>query len=143
MDIRLSKKSMIVLAILVLLMTGCSKGATQSGLTGASAVEIGEIEKNLDSTKTFVITGANFKFVVDGKENPTIEVNEGDTVKIEFTSTEGFHDWVVEEFGATGKVRAGNSTSVEFIADKKGTFEYYCSVGSHREMGMTGQLIVN
>ena len=134
---------MIVLAILALLIAGCSKGTTQSGLTGASAVEIKDIEQKLDSTKTFIITGANFKFVVDGKENPTIEVNEGDTVKIKFTSTEGFHDWVVDEFGATAKVRAGDATtSVEFIADKKGTFEYYCSVGSHREMGMKGRFIV-
>lgn len=144
----LSKKTSLILVIVALIMMGCSKSATQSGgLTGASAVEIEEIKNVLeakqDSTKTFVFTGSNFKFMMDAKENPTIEVNEGDKVKIEFTSTEGFHDWVVDEFGATSKVRAGDpSTSVEFIADKKGTFEYYCSVGSHREMGMKGKLIV-
>ena len=33
-------------------------------------------------------------------------------------------------------------TSVTFIADQEGSFEYYCSVGNHREEGMVGTLIV-
>ncbi len=33
-------------------------------------------------------------------------------------------------------------TFVEFTADKKGTFEYYCSVGEHRVNGMKGKFIV-
>jgi plastocyanin len=28
------------------------------------------------------------------------------------------------------------------VADKKGTFEYYCSVGQHRALGMKGKLVV-
>ncbi len=97
----------------------------------------------LDDAKTFVITGANLRFFINGAENPVIKVKEGDKVRIEFTSTEGFHDWVVDEFGAaTEKVNAGGSTFVEFTADKKGTFEYYCSVGKHRENGMKGVFIV-
>jgi nitrite reductase (NO-forming) len=39
-------------------------------------------------------------------------------------------------------VNGGETTSVEFVADKTGTFEYYCSVGAHRAMGMTGSLVV-
>lgn len=95
-------------------------------------------------TKTFVLTGENFKFLMDGQEAPELIVNEGDKVIIEFTSTSGFHDWVVDEFNAaTEKVNEGQSTSVEFIANKKGTFEYYCSVGQHRANGMFGNLTVN
>lgn len=93
--------------------------------------------------KTFVMTGENFKFVMDGEDNPTITVNKGDTVRIEFTSTQGFHDWVVDEFNAaTQKVQSPDSTFVEFVADQTGQFEYYCSVGSHRANGMWGTLIV-
>lgn len=33
-------------------------------------------------------------------------------------------------------------TSVTFVADETGTFEYYCSVGNHRGQGMIGKLIV-
>jgi len=94
-------------------------------------------------TKVFVLTGDHLKFRMDGVTNPDIKVKEGDKVRIEFTSTEGFHDWVVDEFNAaTSKVGEGSPTFVEFTADKKGTFEYYCSVGSHRAQGMKGNLIV-
>ncbi len=94
-------------------------------------------------TATFKLTGENFKFLMDGKENPELRVKKGDRVRIEFTSTQGFHDWVVDEFNASTKqVWAVNSTFVEFVADKKGTFDYYCSVGRHREMGMKGNLVV-
>ena len=96
-----------------------------------------------DSTKVFSLTGVNFKFMMDGKENPTLTVTEGDTVRIEFKSTEGFHDWVLDEFkAATSKVQAPDATSVEFTASTAGTYEYYCSVGQHRQMGMKGRFIV-
>ncbi len=89
-------------------------------------------------TKVFTVSGFNFGFNID-----KIEVNEGDTVTINFTSIDGFHDWVVDEFEAsTERVQTGKKTSVTFVASKKGTYEYYCSVGSHRANGMVGKLIV-
>jgi plastocyanin len=95
------------------------------------------------SVKTFIVSGENFKFIGNGEDNPDIRVNIGDTVRIEFTSTSGFHDWVVDEFNAaTERVSTGDRTAVEFVADKAGMFEYYCSVGSHRAQGMKGKLIV-
>jgi len=92
--------------------------------------------------ETFIITGENFRFMMNGKEAPELKVKVGTKVRIEFTSTDGFHDWVVDEFGATQQVQTGDSTFVEFIADKTGTFQYYCSVGSHRAKGMIGNLVV-
>ncbi|MEK6839730.1 MAG: hypothetical protein AABX72_02215 [Nanoarchaeota archaeon] len=93
---------------------------------------------------TFTLTGANFKFMMNGQENPELRVKQGDRVRIMFSATEGMHDWVVDAFGAaTQRVRSGDeATVVEFIADKTGSFEYYCGVGSHREQGMKGSLIV-
>lgn len=97
----------------------------------------------IESDVTITITGENFKFVVDGQDNPTLTVKEGDVVTIDFTSTSGFHDVVIDEFNAaTNQVKAGESTSVTFTASKKGTFDYYCSVGSHRANGMVGKIIV-
>src|SRR3989344_6052704 len=96
-----------------------------------------------EDVKVFVIDSSHLRFYMNGVENPTIKVKEGDKVRIEFTSSEGFHDWVLDEFNAaTTKVNPGESSSVEFIADKKGTFEYYCSVGKHRANGMKGKFIV-
>jgi len=88
--------------------------------------------------KSFDITGQNFEF--SAKE---IRVKQGDTVRINFSSASGFHDLKIDEFNvATKQLQDGGSDSVEFVADKAGTFEYYCSVGSHRQMGMVGKLIV-
>lgn len=90
------------------------------------------------STHVFDVAGVNFSF--DVKE---MRVKEGDTVTINFTSNDGFHDWAIDEFGAaTDRVRTGETSSVTFVADKVGTYEYYCSVGSHRQLGMVGTLVV-
>lgn len=72
-----------------------------------------------------------------------IRVKKGDTVRIVLSNTGGFHDWVLDEFSVrTPMIKDGETATVEFVADKTGSFEYYCSVGSHRQMGMKGMLIV-
>ncbi|MAZ56754.1 hypothetical protein CL653_03110 [bacterium] len=96
------------------------------------------IDGELTPTVEVSLDGFNF-----GYSQPTIEVNEGDVVKVTLTSTDGFHDWVVDEFSATtAKVQTGETSSVTFVADKAGTYEYYCSVGQHRQNGMVGTLVV-
>lgn len=73
----------------------------------------------------------------------TIKVNKGDTVKIVFTNIEGKHDFVIDEFNVKTEVLAENATqTIKFVADKVGSFEYYCSVQDHRQMGMKGTLTV-
>jgi plastocyanin len=90
------------------------------------------------STKAFTITGKNYSF-----DPKTITVKKGDLVKITLKNSGGTHDLKIDEFKvATAKLTNGQSATVEFTADKKGTFEYYCSVGNHRAMGMVGKLIV-
>ena len=102
-----------------------------SGTPAAQAAETGEV-------KSFTVIGDNFAF--DLKE---MKVKKGDKVRITFRNAEGFHDFKLDEFGvATAKLQADGEETVEFTADKTGTFEYYCSVGKHRDMGMKGNLIV-
>jgi len=101
-------------------------------------------EAELEADVTIVMTGENFKFAVDGEDNPDITVSVGDVVTVEFSSAQGFHDFVVDELdAATAQVRETDGmTSVTFTATEAGSFEYYCSVGSHREQGMVGNFIV-
>lgn len=90
------------------------------------------------TVKEFTVDGTNFKFMP-----AEIKVKKGDTVRILFKNTQGFHDLVIDEFEVkTNQIQAGDEEEVEFVADKTGTFEYYCSVGQHRQMGMVGKLIV-
>lgn len=94
--------------------------------------------ENTDGEKMFMVHGKNFNYDVT-----EIRVKKGDVVTIHFMSTGGFHDIVIDEFNArSAKINTGGSTSLTFTADKLGTFEYYCSVGSHRANGMVGKLIV-
>ena len=90
------------------------------------------------SVQTFNLTGKNFEFSL--KE---MRVKKGDTVRINFESMEGFHDWTIDEFAAaTEQVDPGTLTSVEFVADKTGAFEYYSSFEGDEAEGMVGQLFV-
>ena len=92
----------------------------------------------VQKTDTFLVTAQNFSFSL--KE---MRVKKGDKVRITLTNTEGSHDLVIDAFNVnTGRLAAGETKTVEFIASKTGTFEYYCSVGEHRNMGMKGNLIV-
>lgn len=107
--------------------------------------EEGMMEEGVDGAMmegtehTFDVEGVDFAFDVT-----EIIVKKGDTVTINFTSTMGYHDWVVDEFeAATEQVTPDDGvTSVTFTADEAGTFEYYCSVGNHRAQGMVGNLVV-
>jgi cytochrome c oxidase subunit II len=104
---------------------------TMDTSTAPSTAAMGE-------TKEITLTANNFKFDMN-----EIKVKKGDTIKLTLKNIEGFHDWRVDEFKANTKVlKAGESETITFVADKSGTFEYYCSVGQHRAMGMKGNLIV-
>lgn len=90
------------------------------------------------AVKEFTVTGKNFSF------SPTIlSVKKDDRVKITFKNTGGFHDFRIDEFSVASKqFRGGQEEVLEFVADKVGSFEYYCSVGAHRATGMKGTLTV-
>jgi len=72
-----------------------------------------------------------------------IRLRQGDTVRLTFEVRAGFHDWKIDAFGAaTKQMSRGQKDTVEFVVDRAGTFEYYCSVGNHRAQGMVGRLVV-
>jgi len=90
------------------------------------------------TTKEFTLSASSFKYDIT-----EIRVKKGDTVKITLNNTGGMHDWMVAEFNAkTKQITDGQTDTISFVADKAGEFEYYCSVGNHRAMGMVGKLIV-
>lgn len=89
---------------------------------------------------TFNISGGSFYYVPN-----MIRVKEGDRVRIVFSNMGGTHDLVLPDFDVrTGVTSTGESDTIEFVADKTGSFEFYCSVGGgyHREMGQIGTLLV-
>lgn len=108
---------------------------------GVDEEEVAEEGEQADSeVKEFVVSGENMRFSME-----EIHVNEGDTVRIVFSSNDAgmMHDWVLDEFDAqTRELGNGEEETIEFVASAAGEYEYYCSVGNHRQMGMVGTLIV-
>lgn len=139
---------LIILTIGMFSLSACQQTAPKTDTTSTSETQqIQDTTSDVQPTETkkvtFNITGENYKFIMDGQENPDIKVKAGTMVRVDFQSTEGFHDWVLDEFSAaTKQVQAPDSTYVEFLADQPGEYEYYCSVGQHREQGMYGKFIV-
>lgn len=93
---------------------------------------------NTTAVREIVVTGSSFKF------DPTeIKIAKGEKVKIILKNSGGVHDLKIDGLNVGTKViNAGATDSFEFTADKTETFEYYCSVGNHRQQGMVGKLIV-
>ncbi|KKS17610.1 MAG: Blue (Type 1) copper domain protein [candidate division WWE3 bacterium GW2011_GWC1_41_7] len=72
-----------------------------------------------------------------------ITVPVGSRVKIVMTAADTMHNFNIDELGVKIPItREGSTSTVEFTADQVGEFEYYCSVGQHRQNGQVGTLIV-
>lgn len=71
-----------------------------------------------------------------------IRVKKGDRVRVTVTNTKGIHDFTLDEFGVKQETPLNEKTVIEFVADKTGAFEYYCSKPGHRARGQWGKLIV-
>jgi nitrosocyanin len=109
-----------------------------TGTTASSSATSTATGSVSSTVKTFTVEGGNFYFAPK-----TLTVNKGDTVTITFKNSGGIHDFKIDEFNvATARISGGQSQTVTFVADKAGSFEYYCSVGTHRQMGMVGTLTV-
>ena len=137
------KKTIIILLILALLVFGCSKQTIIMNDAQETEIEDSNIgaREEINSpgdVKEFTIDGSSFKF------SPNIlTVNKGDIVRINFVNTGGKHDLRVDGYNVGTKIiDEGQSDTLEFTADRSGEFEYYCSVGEHRQIGMVGKLVV-
>jgi len=88
--------------------------------------------------KSFTVTAQGLSF--SPKE---IKVKKGDTVQIKFVNAGGFHDLRIDGYNVgTKQIQSPGEETFQFVADKAGTFEFFCSVMNHRQLGMKGNLIV-
>lgn len=96
------------------------------------------VSKPAEEVKEFKMTAKQFSF-----EPSTIEVNKGDKVRLIVTSTDVPHGIAIREYGINERLDVGKPVTIEFTADKEGTFTAYCSVfcGSGHS-GMKGKIII-
>lgn len=113
---------------------------TVSNAATGTVVEY-SLESNIvDGKMVFVGKGGD----IDGQVNPDLKAGVGDTVKVHLTSGEGaMHNFYLDEFNVkSADVMGQDGVTVEFVAGREGTFEYYCAIPGHRQAGMFGKLIV-
>jgi cytochrome c oxidase subunit 2 len=111
-----------------------SGGGAACGPQGCGGMALGD-----SSLKEFVIKATKFAF-----SPSTITVNRGDRVRLTLQNVEGVHGLSISEFRVNLQPAAGQSQTVEFTADKAGTFNFACTVycGSGH-LKMSGKLVVN
>ncbi len=90
-------------------------------------------------TQELTVAGNEFSF-----SPSSITVKKGQTIKITFKNVGKYpHNFTISDLNLhTKTLQPGETDSIEFTADKVGTFEYMCTVDSHAEKGMKGTLIV-
>jgi len=150
------KSLMIILIIALFVMAGCtSKQVSNDNVIDDPNSENGAMMEDNESQGTtmdnpnsdpmmgsiqeFDMIAKNWEFIPN-----TITVNKGDKVILHITSADVKHGFALSEFGINQDINPGETTTVEFTADKSGEFNFRCSVFcGEGHKGMEGQLIVN
>lgn len=122
------KKEILALILLLVVLVG-----TPAGVLGY------ESYLRSQTPNEFTIVGENGRWKPD-----IIRVNQGDKVVLRLTSGDVVHGLALPAFGVMeDDIYPGKFTTVEFVADKVGTFPFFCTViCSPRHAQMKGELIV-
>lgn len=126
------KKSLVqlctIMIMMIMLLSACGSTDNTTNKSDTNTTT----EKVDDNIK---VTAKDFSF--DKKE---IHVKQGDKVRVTLESDDGGHGFAIPAMN----VNIQGNDSAEFVAVKKGTYDYHCSImcgTGHSEM--TGKLIVD
>jgi len=110
---------------------------TYSDLTGETA-PTPTVTPPTSSVKEFNLTARQWEFIPS-----TITVQKGESVRLNIQSIDVTHGFAITAFGVSETLTPGNTVTVEFVADKAGTFSFFCTVFCGLgHSGMRGTLIV-
>jgi heme/copper-type cytochrome/quinol oxidase subunit 2 len=89
--------------------------------------------------REFTITAKDFRF-----SPARVEVTQDDLVKLTVRSEDVAYSLTIDEYRVSRRVPAGGVTTLEFRADRPGTFPFYSNLTSDsRHSQARGQLIVS
>lgn len=150
------KATLFLVLILVVISSGCTQttdeqlGKTQNQTPrgGGEITDdfldeaLTELELTEDLpeeiVKEFEVTARQWEFVPG-----SIEVNKGDRVILHVESIDVTHGIWIPEFGINEKLEPGKTVTIDFVADREGTFPLICSVFcGDGHFQMKGKLIV-
>jgi nitrosocyanin len=123
--------------LLILLITGCTTITPSSSLVNEFP---NETTSNFNNEDVVEINVVSYRY---GFEPSTIIVNNGDIVRLVGETADNDHGLAISEYGINLLMLEGEIGTVEFTADKSGTFDMYCSVSCGTgHLGMLGTFIV-
>jgi nitrite reductase (NO-forming) len=138
--------SRVALAILVAVAFAAPADASPPAPKPVQAASVKPSAALQKITLSTGMAGGKMVFLgANGEANPTLKATVGDTLEITISSGEGAqHDIVFPDLKvASAKFdHSTGATKVRFKVTRAGTFEYYCTIAGHRQIGMEGKLVV-
>ena len=127
-----SKEALLKRKVIILLLAVCTMAA---GAWARQANGVADVE----DVTTIDVVASRFQF-----EPATITVAQGDSVRLRLLSADRTHGLAIKAFRVNALIpKAGEAVTVEFVADRAGTFDITCS--EHCGSGhaaMKGRLVV-
>ena len=95
-------------------------------------------QEQAPNRREITLTARNYRF------SPSrIEVAQDDLVKLTVQSEDNAYSVTIDEYRVSRRVPAGGSTTLEFRADRAGTFAFYSNLtNDDRHTQMKGELVV-
>jgi len=117
----------VIRIILALILVATAAAAWASQVNGVEEV------------RTIDVIASNFKF-----EPSIISIAQGEKVRLRLRSADRNHQFAIKGFRVKALIpKTGEAVTVDFVADRAGTFEFtcaeYCGTG---HSGMKGRLVV-
>lgn len=141
------KKFFALLAVSLFLISACGTEPVATTTPAATDTSMRDATKKtaptttatspVTATKTqvFTIEAGSFYF----KPNAlTVKVNQPVTLRFKSSGT---HNFSLAEFGVDVDL-SGEAGEVTFTPTKTGTFQFFCNVGRHRQIGQVGTMTV-
>ena len=132
-----------------LLLAALVAAAFPAFATAAEPTQSAAVRQQATAKKIVLTTGIKDGKMVflgeNGQPNPTLKAKAGDTLEITISSGEGAqHDIVFPALNvaSTKFDKSTGATKVRFKVTQAGSFEYYCTISGHRQIGMEGKLEV-
>ena len=113
-------------------------GAGACLLAGPAARLLAAGQEQAPNRREFTLTARDYRFTP-----ARLEVTQDDLVKVTIQSQDVAYSITIDEYRVSKRIPAGGSTTLEFRADRVGTFAFYSNMTSDsRHANMRGELIV-
>jgi cytochrome c oxidase subunit 2 len=137
MKLKSRTSSLLVVGVVGLLSPFTLRPAAHPS-TDSGRPEPVEGQEQAPNRREITLTASNYRFAPS-----RIEVAQDDLVKLTVQSEDNAYSVTIDEYRVSRRVPAGGSTTLEFRADRVGTFAFYSNMTNDaRHAQMRGELVV-